>query len=171
MSKYRPLRIEALEDRKLLAAARARHTPPAPPPPPPTVLVLDGTLAVDNNAATATENANGTQLTSTPVAGKLGTLGTVRGVWNETVDVNGNTTGLDTLRLRDAKGTLLIAFNNTNPGAQFRNSRGQPYYEDAQRLDVATGSYANTSETGTIELTTNSSATLVDGLTLHTKTS
>jgi hypothetical protein len=134
------------------------------------VVVLAGTLVVDNKGSTTTVNPNGTQITSTPVAGKLGALGTVRGVWNETVNAYGGTTGLDTLRLRDAKGSLLIAFNNQNPGSQHKAGRTS-YYEESQTLADATGAYKGTSESGTIQLVTNSTVTLVDGLTLHTKTS
>jgi hypothetical protein len=170
MSQDRPLYFDALEDRKLLAAARARHVATPPVHAAPVIVVLDGTLVVDNKAVTTTANANGTQITSTPVAGKLGALGTVRGVWNETTDAYGNSTGFDTLRLRDAKGTLLIAFNNQNPGSLHKAGRTS-YYEDAQTLANATGSYKGNSESGTIQLITNSSVTLVDGLTLHTKTS
>jgi hypothetical protein len=170
MSQKRSFSFDALEDRKLLTAARARHLPTTPIHPTPAIVVLDGMLVVDNKTATTIVNPNGTQITSTPVVGKVGTLGTVRGVWNETVNAYGNTTGLDTLRLRDSSGTLLLAFNNQNPGSQHKTGRTS-YYEDGQTLADATGAYKGTNESGTIQLITNSTVTLVDGLRLHTRTS
>ena len=81
-----------------------------------TPVVLNGTLNVDNNpnATTTTTNDDGSMTTSVPVAGQLGALGQVRGIWNETVDSFGDYEGPDTLILHDAKGAFVVAFNNEN---------------------------------------------------------
>jgi hypothetical protein len=170
MSHVHNLRFEALEARQLLTT----HHPAMAHPAPAAVaapMVLDGTLAVDNNpnASMSTSNPDGSTTTSLPVAGRLGALGEFRGVWNETVDPYGDITGLDVLRLHDPKGNLIIAFNNETPGPAQRAARGEVAHEQTQRVYSGSGAYARASETGSIELITNPAQTLVVSLALHTR--
>ena len=94
MSHVRSLCFEALEERKLLSrghiVAHAKHAAVATP------LVLNGTLTVDNKATTTSMDDQGDTTTSIPVAGQLGTLGEVRGIWNESADSEGDYLGPDT---------------------------------------------------------------------------
>ena len=70
MRRMRSLCVELLEERKLLSRAHeVAHVKPAAAM---TALVITGTLTVDNNAATETEDDEGDVMTSTPVAGQLG---------------------------------------------------------------------------------------------------
>jgi hypothetical protein len=163
------IRFEALESRQLLSrahlplvhAARVAATP----------VVLDGTLIVDNkrNAVTSTMNPDGSSTTSDAVAGQLGALGTVHGVWYENQDAFGQYQGPDTLHLRDSKGTMTIEFNNLNPSVKRARAQGPVAYVHTQRLYGGTGAYARASESGTIEVTMNAAGTEVVSLTLHTK--
>jgi hypothetical protein len=169
MKHVHSLRFETLEARQLLStahvavahAARARAAP----------IVLNGTLAVDNNpdASSTTMNADGSMTTSVPVAGQLGTLGQVHGVWNETVDAYGDYEGPDTILLRDSKGTFAVAFNNENSKPARAKSRGAISYEHSQVVLGGAGAYAGTSESGSIEMTTNPARTQVVSLTLQTR--
>jgi len=167
MSHVRSLHFEALEARRLLTKAHivAAHAAAAAVAAP---LVLNGTLTVDNSAATTTMNANSTSTTSTPVVGQLGSLGKVRGVWNETADAFGNHTGLDTLRLHDAKGGLIIIFDNETSVNARPYAHGDVYYQHGQRLYDATGAYAGATESGSIDLITNKAKTHVVSLALDT---
>jgi hypothetical protein len=132
--------------------------------------VLDGTLSVDtkSNAISSTMNADGSSTMSVAVAGQLGSLGPVHGVWYESQDAFGEYQGPDTLRLRDAKGTLTIAFNNVNRSPSHAKVHGALNDEHTQRFYTGTGAYARASESGTIELTTNAAQTHVVSMTLHT---
>jgi hypothetical protein len=134
-------------------------------------VVLDGTLRVDANAnaATTTMNVDGSTTTSTPVAGRLGSIGAVRGVWNNNVDELGSPTGLDALRLHNAKGTFVIAIDNASQPPAHPAGHGDVYYVYPQRLYVGTGSYAGATESGTVDVTTNSSDTVVVSMTLHSR--
>jgi hypothetical protein len=138
---------------------------------PPAALVLNGTLAVDNSphAAVATMNPDGSTTTSLPIAGRLGSLGEFRGVWNETVDPYGEITGLDVLRLHSPKGNLAVAFDNETPGLAHPAARGAVSHEQSQRLFSGTGAYARASETGSVVMTSNRAGTVVQSLTLHTR--
>jgi hypothetical protein len=160
--------FEVLDARQLLSGAHlalshAARIAAAP-------LVLDGTLSVDNNsnAISSTMNADGSSTMSIAVAGQLGALGPVHGVWYESQDAFGEYEGPDTLRLRDTKGTITITFNNVNRSPAHANERGAVNYEHAQRFYSGTGAYARASEIGTIELTTNAAQTHVVSMTLHT---
>jgi hypothetical protein len=169
MRHARSLRFEVLEARKLLSKAHvavAHSTPAADVTP----LVLDGTLAVDNNAAATTMNADGSSTTSVPVAGRLGTLGEVRGVWNQTVDEYGDSTGLGVLRLHDSMGTFIVAVDTENSGPAHPAAHGAVSYQYAQRLDGGTGAYTRASESGSIEAFTNRGQTAVESMTLHSRT-
>jgi hypothetical protein len=138
-----------------------------------TPLVLDGTLMVNNSPAyaTTTSNQDGGSSTSLPVAGRFSGLGSVRGYWTETTDQFDDIEGLDTLRLRDSKGTFIIAFNNETPGQKHFGPHGSMSYEHAQRFYLGTGAYKNSSESGTLDLTTNPTQTEVVSISVKSKTS
>jgi hypothetical protein len=171
MSHVRPLVFDALEHRVLLSKGHVGvlHAVPAVAAAP---LVLDGSLAVDNNgnAASTSMNLDGSTTTSVPVAGRLGTLGEVRGVWNKSVDAFGNPTGLDTLRLHNSRGAFVVAFNGQQPVRAQPAPHRAVYYRHPQRLSLGTGAYAGASESGTIELVTNSARTVVQSMTLASRT-
>ncbi len=76
MRHVRSLGFEDLEARKLLSTAKAHpaahrtvHSAPVTVP-----LVLDGTIKVDNGAASSVTNLDGSTTTSTPAAGTLRVL-------------------------------------------------------------------------------------------------
>ena len=96
-----------------------------------TPVVLNGTLNVDNNpnATTTTTNEDGSMTTSVPVAGQLGALGEVHGLWDETVDSFGDYEGPDTLTLHDSNGALVVAFNNASSTPADVKVRGAVSYE------------------------------------------
>ena len=75
MRHTRSLCFDSLEERKLLS--RATSGPHARPAVTATSLVLTGTLRVQNKAAKTSMDPQGDVMTSTPVAGQLGTLGQV----------------------------------------------------------------------------------------------
>jgi hypothetical protein len=165
----RSFRFEFLEARMLLSTAhvaRAHAAPAAVTP-----LVLDGTLAIDNNAAQSITNPDESTTTSTPVAGRFGTLGVLRGVWNETVDEYGDSEGMDVLRLAGAKGTIIVEFDTADASAAHPAGHGVVYYQEPQRVYSGTGAYARVSEVGTIDVYTNSGQSEVESLTLHTRNS
>ena len=118
MSQVRSLNFEALEGRELLSAAVARAAHHALATVAVRPIVLNGTLVVDNrpNADVINVKMNGTTTTSTPVAGRLGTLGEVRGALNKSQDAFGDPNGLDTLRLHNAKGSLILIFKSKQRG-------------------------------------------------------
>ena len=169
MRHVRSLCLEALEERKLLSrgqiVAHAKHAVVATP------LVLSGTLTVKNTRTTVTMDEQGDTTTSTPVSGQLGTLGEVRGIWNESADSEGDYVGPDTLQLHNAKGTFNVAFNADNPGQLHRIAGGGVYYQHPQLVSGGTRAYARVKESGTIELTTNTARTAVESMTLTTQTS
>jgi hypothetical protein len=158
---------EFLEPRMLLSTAHtsgAHATAAAVTP-----LVLDGTLSVDNNAAVSITNPDGSTTTSTPVAGRFGTLGELRGVWNETVDEYGDSEGMDVLRLAGSKGTIIVEFDTDAAGPARPAGHDAVYYQEPQRIYSGTGAYARTSEAGTIQVYTNSGRSEIESMTLHTR--
>ncbi len=169
MRRSHDLCFEFLETRALLSASHraAVKSEPATPSVP---LVLDGTLSVNNSSPTTTENDDGSTTTSVPVSGRLGSLGQVRGYWNESEDQYGDYLGPDILRLHTAKGTILVAFNNATPGPAQHQGKGIVFYEHAQRVYSPTGAYSGDTESGTIDLVMNRSQTLVASLRIQTKT-
>ena len=173
MSQVRSLNFEALETRELLSAAHARVAHHALATVAVRPIVLNGTLAVDNRANAEVTNVNmvDTTTTSTPVAGRLGSLGEVRGVWNESQDAFGDPNGLDTLRLHNSKGSLILMFNGQQAAKAHPAGHGAVYYEYAQKLYDATGAYAGTSETGTITLTTDTSRSKLYSISLESRAS
>ncbi len=167
MSHVRALGFDALEVRKLLSGTHVAHSHttamiPATP------VVLNGTLTVDNNAATSTTNVDGSTTTSTPVAGRLGALGKVRGLWNQTVDEFGDLDGPNVLRLALPKGSLIVTFNTLNPVKAHPGSHGTFYYPRAQQVFSGTGAYAGATESGMIDVTTNHTKSEVTSLVLTT---
>ncbi len=169
MSHARSLTFDALEERKLLSrgqlVAHANHAVIATP------LVLNGTLTVNNRGTTTSMDEQGDTTTSTPVAGQLGTLGEVRGVWNESADSEGDYEGPDTLRLHNAKGSFTVAFNADNPGQLHRSAGGAVYYQHPQLVSGGTRAYARVKESGSIDLTTNTARTVVQTMTISTQSS
>jgi len=171
MKHVHSLRFETLEARQLLSRAHVHAAVAHAARPAATPVVLNGTLTVDNNpnATTTTTNEDGSITTSVPVAGQLGALGQVHGIWDETVDSFGDYEGPDTLTLHDSKGTFAIAFNNENSPRADVKVRGAVSYEHPQIIYGGTGAYARASESGSIELTTNAARTQIVSLTLHTQ--
>ncbi len=167
MSRVHSPRFEFLEGRTLLSNGHAalNHAAPAVAAP----LALDGTLTVDNRTPTTTMNEDGSTTTSVPVAGRLGTLGVVRGVWNETVNEYGDYMGPDTLRLHAPNGGFVVAFNNQSAGPAHAAGRGNVYYEHPQRVEDAIGAFTGDSESGSIELYTNHARTSVVSIKLSTQ--
>ena len=170
MRHARALRFESLEAKCLLSKASVALTHVATAAVE-TPIVLDGTLALDNNAATSTQNVDGGSTTTTPVTGRLATLGKVHGVWNETVDAYGDVTGLDALRLRNAKGTIVVEFNNADPGTAHHAAHGAVYYQESQRIGAIAGAYSDSTESGSIELFPNSGRSAIVSIVLHTRAS
>jgi hypothetical protein len=136
-------------------------------------VLLDGTLTVDNNpsATTTTMNPDGSTTTSTPIAGRLGNIGVVRGVWNDNVDAFGDATGLDSLRLHGAKGTFVIEIDSGSQGPARNARHGDIYRVYAQRLYAGTGVYAGATESGTINVTTTALGSEVKSMTVHSRAS
>ena len=169
MSHVRSLCFDALEERKLLSrghvVAHAKHAVVATP------LVLNGTLTVNNRGTTTSMDEQGDTTTSTPVAGQLGTLGEVRGIWNESADSEGDYLGPDTLKLHNAKGSVNVAFNADNPGQLHRIAAGGVYYQHPQLVSGGTRAYAHVKESGSIELNTNAARTVVESMTISTQSS
>jgi hypothetical protein len=169
MSHVRSLCFEALEERKLLSrgqiVAHSKHAVVATP------LVLNGTLTINNRGTTVTTDEQGNTTTSTQVTGQVGTLGEVRGIWNESADSEGDYVGPDTLQLHNAKGSFIVAFNADNPGQLHRIAAGAVYYQHPQHVSGGTRAYARARESGSIELTTNTARTVVESMTLISQTS
>ncbi len=169
MNRVRSLRFDLLETRILLSRANLAEAHAAPVAYVP--LVLDGTLTVDNRSPTTTMNEDGSTTTSVPVVGRLGALGVVRGVWNESVDEYGDYIGPDTLRLHTAKGAFVVAFSDASSGPAHPAGHGDVYYEHPQRVYNPIGAYAGDTESGSIELVTNPAQTSVVNMKLSTPTS
>jgi hypothetical protein len=125
-------------------------------------LTLDGTLAVNNAAEFSTMNADGSTTTSIPVRGQLGAAGAVRGVWNQTVDATGAITGVDVLRLHNAKGSLIVVFDNQAQEQAQRVSRGVFSSPHTQMLYDDTGTFTGDSERGTIDVVTRANKQVAD---------
>lgn len=159
MRHVRSLCFESLEDRKLLSRAHlVTHAKPAATAAP---LVLNGTLNVDNKALTTSMDDQGDVMTSIPVAGQLGTIGKVHGVWNEMSDQFGDYMGPDTVQLHTAKGSFVVAFSEQNTDAIHHLAGGVTESIHPEITSDGTGAYARERGTGTITLTSNSGSTVV----------
>jgi hypothetical protein len=168
MSQVRPLRFDALEARELLStahhAAKAHAKPAAATAP----LVLDGTLTVDEKAATAVENNDGGMTMEVPITGQLGALGQVTGDWYESSGSAGYV-GPDTITLHGAGGAISVAFNDGTPGPVHRAGPHSVFYQHPLRIQGGTGSYAGYTGSGTIDLNMNAAHTEVESITLNAK--
>ena len=167
MSHVRSLHFDSLEARKLLTKTHLAtvHSVPAVVAAP---LVLSGTLTVDNKAGTSMTNLDGSTTNMVPVAGRLGALGEVRGVWNESLDSFGDYEGPDIIQLHAAKGTFTITFSNATPGPTHTTAAGAVYYQHSQRAGLGTGVFKSESETGSIQLVLNHAKTVVQSMVLDT---
>jgi hypothetical protein len=130
--------------------------------------VLSGTLTVDNKAASTTMNDDGSTTTSIPVSGQIGALGDVHGIWEESADQYGDYEGPDTIELRSAKGMVVIAFSNANPGSGHHNANGSLSYQHPQIVEGGARAYRMSAESGTIVLTTNASHNSIESIALTT---
>jgi hypothetical protein len=166
MNHGRCLGFETLEARMLLsrghALAHARAAVIATP------LQLNGTLAVDAQAAILNMNVDGSTTSETPVAGQLGSLGEVHGTWYESFDEYGDYLGPDTVSLHNSKGTIVIAFNDQKQVRTHKTAHGPISYVYAQRVQGGSGAYAHAAETGTIELTTGGARKNIQSMEIQT---
>ena len=149
MRQDRSLRFECLEDRSLLSTVHysAAHHAAATVP-----VVLSGTLSVNNHATTSAMNGDGSSTVTAPLKGQVGGMGQVRGIWEETTDSFGGFSGPDMIRLHNAKGTVVLTFDNQNSASPHRDANGAFYYEHTQRALGGTGAFAHAAESGTIQL-------------------
>jgi hypothetical protein len=131
-----------------------------------TTIVLNGTLTVDNKAASTSMDVEGDTTTSIPVAGQLGALDEVHGNRQETVDSLGDYMGPDTIQLRNSCGTFVIQFNEQRIKAVHHLAGGGVEHVDPQIGSQGTGAYAGARESGTIELAGNAAHTQIESLTL-----
>lgn len=176
MRHARSLGFEGLESRRLLsrahlaavhAHARVHAHPAAAAVSVP--LVLDGTLAVDNRAATVTStNGFGGETISSPVAGVLNGLGKVHGQWNEEIGSFATALGPNSLVLQNRQGTFTIEFGAVSRSQAHRTASGAVINPIAQKVTISSGAYAKSKEVGTIVLTTNRALSLVESMTLAT---
>jgi hypothetical protein len=167
MSHVRSISFDSLESRQLLSKAHvvAAHAKPAVAA---TLLVLNGTLTVDNKAASTTMNEDGSTTTSIPVSGQLSALGQVRGTWEESSDQYGDYEGPDTIQLRGSKGSIVIAFSDASHLPISHPGRGSVSYQHPQLLFSGTRAYSRTTEGGLITLTTNPARNSIETMTLTT---
>jgi hypothetical protein len=159
--------FEALEARKLLSKTHAAvaHAAPADAGP----INLSGTLTVDNKGATTTMNDDGSSTNVVPVSGTVAALGAVHGVWDNSTDAFGNYMGPDSLYLHNAKGGVLLTFQDLNSRGGHALGHGVVAYTHTQRLYQSGGAYAGASESGTIDLATNKARSLIVSMTLESQ--
>jgi len=171
MSRVHSLRFEALESRELLSAVHSAHRHAARAHAKPAVagvpLVLDGTLAVDNNAASQGQNPDGSTTIGVPVTGQLGALGRVTGYWYESMDQFGDYEGPDTIVLHSSQGAFTVAFNNASSGPAHRTAPHSVYYQHPLAIEGGTEAYAGDTGKGTIDLNMNAKHTAVQSITLN----
>ena len=90
-------------------------------------------------------------MTSTPVAGQLGALGKVHGVWNESADEYGDYMGPDTLRAPHCQGSFHCRIQRARRYAVHHLAGGARQEVEPQLASDGTGAYARTKESGTID--------------------
>ncbi len=169
MTRSRSLQFEPLEVRKLLsrahlAVANGTVADFATP------VNLDGGLAVVNRAAVVIPNNDGSTTSETPVSGMLGSLGKVRGIWFETVNSLVHYQGPDTIRLRNSKGTMVLAFNDLN-SLRVSSPVQNTSYTYFQMGYGGSGAYAKVSESGSLEVVLNPAKTAVTSMVLQSQSS
>jgi hypothetical protein len=128
--------------------------------------VLNGTLTVQNSAATTNENLDGGYTNSVPVSGQLSGLGEVRGIWYESSDSMGDYLGPDTITLHGAQGGFTIAFSNGTSGPAHKTAQHTVYYQHSQKVISGSGAYAGAKESGSLDLNMNAAHTTVESITL-----
>ncbi len=129
-------------------------------------LSLSGTLTVENQASVSNSNQLGGTSTSIPIRGQLAGIGPVHGLWLENSDSLGNYVGPDTITIRAPHGAFTIAFSNASPGPVHRTGK-MVYYQHDQHVISSSGTFAHSSETGTIDLNLSPSQATVASLTLN----
>jgi hypothetical protein len=153
MRRDRSIQFDNLEARKLLTTAQVAAVHPVVP------VNLNGTLTVNVNDSSQSENIDSSWTTTVPVSGTLDGYGKVKGVWSTSIDQLGDYDGPDTIQLtlqsKTEKGSLTIDFNNNNPGKPTKVSTGLGFYQHGQQLASGSGVFAHTSENGSIELMDN----------------
>jgi hypothetical protein len=170
MSQVHFLQFEALETRELLSSAHhaahaaGTHSRPTVAMVP---LVIDGSVAVNNNAAVSDENLDGGTTTSIPLTGQLGALGKVTGVWYESTDEYGDYLGPDTITFHDAQGSFTVAFNNGTSGPAHRTGPHSVYFEHPLEIKGGSVAYAGDTGSGTIDLNMNAAHTEVASITIN----
>lgn len=76
---------------------------------------------------------------------------------------------METLKLHNADGAVLLVINTAAASRSFPAGHGAAYQQYAQHLYAGTGAYAGTSESGSIKLVSNNSQTEITTLMVHTK--
>ena len=163
--RFEPLEARNLQSKVHVAAAHPAAAAAAAP------VAIVGTLTVSKTGKTSVMNGDGSWTTSVPVSGDLGAVGEVKGDWNQTVDAYGDYEAPDVLRLSNAKGTVYLVFNSQSAGPMQKVGTGTIEKEHAQKLYSGTGAYAKATESGTIEVVSNSAQTVVKSLTLDSQSS
>jgi hypothetical protein len=139
--------LDALEPRQLLSTA---HVAPVP-------VNVGGTLTVNVNDSSQSQNYDGSWTTTVPVSGTLAGYGKVKGEWATSVDSYGNYEGPDQiiLQTKAPKGSFTIDFNNVNSGKPTKVSSTLGFYQHGQHLASGSGAFAHATESGSIELMDN----------------
>jgi hypothetical protein len=167
MRHVRSLEFDGLEARKLLSkahhpVAHVVHAEVAVP------IVLNGTLTVNNKAATTDTDGFGGETVSTPVTGTLSGVGQVRGFWQENLGSFGDFQGANVLMLHNRQGTINVTFGSITPKSGQKTAHGAIFTNIAQHVTSGSLAYARATESGTIALSTNAARTLVGTMTLNT---
>ena len=153
MKRDRSPDFDSLEARKLLSTVHVAAVHPTVP------VDLGGTLTVNVNNSSQSQNMDSSWTTTVPVSGTLDGYGKVKGVWSTSIDQLGNYDGPDTIQLqlqsKTEKGSLTIDFNNKNTGKATKLSPGLGFYQHGQQLASGSGVFAHTTENGSIELMDN----------------
>jgi hypothetical protein len=157
--------FDCLEVKKLLSAAHVASAVVDTP------LMLTGTLDVELKQASTIQNIDGSETTTVPVEGRLGTLGKITGEWSHSLDYFGNYEGPDRLVLnaKGSKGAFTISFDDNNVGTTSRSiGHGISYFQHSQKITGGSGSFARVSEHGSIELLLNTDKDTYQSISLIT---